>query len=202
MSETRPKAGTNLSYYQLESGHQIELTTQRGQVHCWAHNRWSGSGDGDGDGNGSSHTVALLKAKEVSKRPLTRAIHAEDLQLNKYDGAKRVSFDDLAGVLSLLFENGHTLTIHPAVTNYCDQLVAWFSFPDPASRYPSDWAEIRSEIYARDDYTCQNCGATGADTTLHAHHSTPVSRGGGHDPANLNTLCKSCHQAAHPHIQF
>jgi len=69
--------------------------------------------------------------------------------------------------------------------------------------YPSDWGSRRKQVYKRDDYTCQNCGATGGskgDNELHAHHIVPKSSGGVHDLSNLKTLCEDCHQAVHTSV--
>ncbi|WP_336339415.1 HNH endonuclease [Haloarcula brevis] len=66
--------------------------------------------------------------------------------------------------------------------------------------YPSDWGSRRKEVYRRDDFTCQNCGAVGGprgDAELHAHHIVPKSKGGTHNTSNLKTLCKDCHDAIH-----
>jgi len=66
--------------------------------------------------------------------------------------------------------------------------------------YPSDWGSRRKEVYQRDDYTCQNCGAQGGPrgtAELHAHHIVPKSKGGTHSTSNLKTLCKECHNAIH-----
>lgn len=66
--------------------------------------------------------------------------------------------------------------------------------------YPSDWDSRRRELYQRDEYTCQNCGARGGrhgDAELHAHHIVPISKGGTNKPSNLKTVCKECHDAIH-----
>ena len=66
--------------------------------------------------------------------------------------------------------------------------------------YSSDWDARRREVYKRDDYTCQNCGAQGGpngDAELHAHHIVPKSKGGTHKKTNLKTVCKECHDAIH-----
>jgi hypothetical protein len=52
---------------------------------------------------------------------------------------------------------------------------------------------LRMDILARDEYTCQICGAsrsTGA--ILEIDHIHPVSRGGTNDPGNLQVLCREC----------
>lgn len=70
--------------------------------------------------------------------------------------------------------------------------------------YPSDWASRRKQVYRRDNYTCQNCGAKGGPkggVELHAHHVVPVSKGGSHKVSNLTTVCKECHDAIHGNHQ-
>lgn len=68
--------------------------------------------------------------------------------------------------------------------------------------YPPDWENRRKQVYERDGYTCQECGALGGSwgsNELHAHHIQPISRGGSHDLSNLKTLCKDCHEELHGH---
>lgn len=69
-----------------------------------------------------------------------------------------------------------------------------------SSEYPSDWESRRRNVYSRDNYTCQNCGANGGtrgSAELHAHHIVPKSKGGSHKKSNLVTLCRECHGAIH-----
>lgn len=64
------------------------------------------------------------------------------------------------------------------------------------TRYPADWDQRRRRVYRRDDYTCQHCGDRGGpygNAELHADHIRPKSHGGSHDYANLQTLCRPCH---------
>jgi len=55
----------------------------------------------------------------------------------------------------------------------------------------------RKAIFDRDDYTCQDCGAT--DKMLNAHHLKPaaVYPSLRHDLANGITLCYECHDRRH-----
>lgn len=62
--------------------------------------------------------------------------------------------------------------------------------------YPDDWDDRRKQVLERDRYECQECGAT--NRTLHVHHITPISEGGGHRLSNLEALCESCHAEEHP----
>lgn len=48
---------------------------------------------------------------------------------------------------------------------------------------------LRWEIFERDNFTCQRCGAR---RWLRVDHIYPESLGGTLDPSNLQTLCRSC----------
>lgn len=77
------------------------------------------------------------------------------------------------------------------------------SSPDD-NRYPLDWDSRRREVYSRDGFTCQNCGAKGGprgSAELQAHHIVPISDGGSHQKSNLTTLCRQCHDAIHGNSQ-
>ena len=66
--------------------------------------------------------------------------------------------------------------------------------------YPNDWNSRRRDVYRRDNYTCQNCGAKGGsrgEAELHAHHVVPKRKGGSNDISNLTTVCVDCHKAIH-----
>lgn len=52
--------------------------------------------------------------------------------------------------------------------------------------------KTRFEIFKRDSFSCQYCGATPPSVTLHVDHIHPVSKGGGNENSNLVTSCSSC----------
>jgi 5-methylcytosine-specific restriction endonuclease McrA len=54
---------------------------------------------------------------------------------------------------------------------------------------PSDWLDLRDEVFERDLYACVYCGS-GRD--LYCDHVNPVALGGSHDIANLVTSCAAC----------
>ena len=56
-----------------------------------------------------------------------------------------------------------------------------------------EWAELRAEIFRRDDYTCQYCGKRGVK--LECDHVFPFSLGGQSTPENLVTACMSCNRS-------
>ena len=52
--------------------------------------------------------------------------------------------------------------------------------------------KIRFEVFKRDSFTCQYCGAQAPDVILHADHIQPVAGGGTNDLLNLVTSCAQC----------
>ena len=50
----------------------------------------------------------------------------------------------------------------------------------------------RFEIFKRDFFTCQYCGATPPSVVLHVDHIHPVADGGGNEEHNLVTACEAC----------
>jgi len=51
---------------------------------------------------------------------------------------------------------------------------------------------IRFEVFKRDSFKCQYCGASAPDVLLHIDHIEPVSKGGDNNITNLITSCASC----------
>jgi hypothetical protein len=53
---------------------------------------------------------------------------------------------------------------------------------------------IRFEIFKRDDFTCQYCGAHPPEVMLEVDHIDPVSLGGVDEEDNLITACFNCNR--------
>ena len=54
-------------------------------------------------------------------------------------------------------------------------------------------SELREQIKARDNYTCQKCGKYMPDEVgLHIDHIIPIAKGGKSIPSNLRVLCSRC----------
>lgn len=51
---------------------------------------------------------------------------------------------------------------------------------------------VRFEVFKRDSFTCQYCGAQAPEAVLHVDHIKPVSNGGDNSIINLVTSCVSC----------
>lgn len=54
--------------------------------------------------------------------------------------------------------------------------------------------KTRFEVFKRDGFSCQYCGATPPAVVLHVDHVDPVANGGQNDMDNLVTACESCNQ--------
>lgn len=50
----------------------------------------------------------------------------------------------------------------------------------------------RFEIFKRDNFTCQYCGAQPPTVILHVDHILAVANGGGNEDENLTTACEGC----------
>lgn len=53
---------------------------------------------------------------------------------------------------------------------------------------------VRFEVFKRDKFTCQYCGASAPDVILEVDHLKPVSKGGTNDLLNLVTSCRDCNR--------
>jgi 5-methylcytosine-specific restriction enzyme A len=72
--------------------------------------------------------------------------------------------------------------------------------------YGAAWERIRLAILQRDRYLCQECkrqgrftqlvvGNRAASNSARVDHIVPKARGGTNDEANLEALCRLCHDA-------
>ena len=55
-------------------------------------------------------------------------------------------------------------------------------------------SKLRFEVFRRDKFVCQYCGACGPNVELEIDHIIPVSRGGTDDKDNLKTACFDCNR--------
>lgn len=54
--------------------------------------------------------------------------------------------------------------------------------------------KLRFDVFRRDKFVCQYCGACGPDVELEVDHIIPVSRGGTDEMSNLKTACFNCNR--------
>ena len=52
--------------------------------------------------------------------------------------------------------------------------------------------KTRFEVFKRDGFACQYCGAHPPQAILHVDHIVPVAEGGGNEDTNLVTACDHC----------
>lgn len=52
--------------------------------------------------------------------------------------------------------------------------------------------KLRFDVFKRDGFACQYCGATPPAVVLHVDHIDPVANGGGNHIDNLTTACEPC----------
>jgi len=65
-----------------------------------------------------------------------------------------------------------------------------------AKGYGTAWDKLRETILRRDNGLCQACLAEGRVTpATHVDHIMPKAKGGTDDPANLQSMCATCHHA-------
>ena len=53
---------------------------------------------------------------------------------------------------------------------------------------------VRFEVFKRDKFTCQYCGASAPEVLLEVDHIKPVAKGGTDDMLNLVTACRACNR--------
>lgn len=97
--------------------------------------------------------------------------------------------------IGLLQDNGYPFKWENLVILYVfddDYQDYWFRKKKPRQRTHIPRG-LRHEVFKRDNYTCQECGATKEDgAKLHIDHIIPVSKGGTDELDNLQTLCDKC----------
>lgn len=52
--------------------------------------------------------------------------------------------------------------------------------------------KIRFEVFKRDSFTCQYCGASAPEAILQVDHIDPISKGGEDEMVNYITACQAC----------
>ena len=112
------------------------------------------------------------------------------------DWKKRSPSGGCKHILKVKLENGMVEPLRSEETNY--------NPPQNRSQsnYPKGWKSLSEKTKKRDYWECQRCGSMGGpegDSTLHAHHILPKSKGGEDQIENLITVCHECHEQIHGH---
>ena len=130
------------------------------------------------------------------------------LEVNSYRKIRWLSAETIGtGVVDLpptyLETFGCWLTFRP---EFVSQLRANGLWNADANQYGAGWAALKRRILMRDGYRCRVCGTSGDETKLHVHHIQPFKffedAEKANAPANLITLCPSCHQQAEANVRL
>ena len=69
---------------------------------------------------------------------------------------------------------------------------------DQTKREPTGLS-LRYKVMKRDGFKCVLCGKTKKESILEIDHIIPVSKGGGNNLKNLQTLCFDCNRGKRDH---
>ena len=103
---------------------------------------------------------------------------------------------------SELLTTGYWLTLAEGAIERLRAAGSWTNDPND---YGPGWARLRDLIRARDDYTCQVCGAPEDGRQHDVHHKIPFRAfpmpEEANRPSNLTTLCHSCHRKVEQNVR-
>ena len=92
---------------------------------------------------------------------------------------------------------GYWVTLEEAAIQRLRQRGLWTNDPN---EYGANWPAVRDTVRARDNFTCQVCGAAENGRSHDIHHKQPfrsfTSVKEANRPENLITLCPNCHRRA------
>lgn len=103
-----------------------------------------------------------------------------------------VDLRDIARLLETVFR---TARVAPEERLHRPPAVAIYSGgqgEDMATKRKAISKKTRFEVFKRDGFKCQYCGAAAPDVLLEIDHIQPVSMDGAHDILNFLTACKGC----------
>ena len=130
------------------------------------------------------------------------------LEVNSYRKIRWFSAETIGtGVVDLpptfLETSGCWLTFTP---DFVDQLREEKLWNADANQYGAGWNALKRRILMRDGHRCRACGTEGDDNKLHVHHIKPFKTFEDMElanaPANLITLCPSCHRQAEQNVRL
>lgn len=140
---------------------------------------------------GDTYTIIYLKLQLLSLK---------DEGALFYEGVEPTFYEEMALALDEDEENVKaTLNVlhEIGLIEILDDKVRVFKVQDTRNRQTKEYKKWRNDVFKRDKYTCQKCGAIGVH--LQAHHIKqwayyPKER---YKIENGVTLCKECHKKLH-----
>jgi DEAD/DEAH box helicase domain-containing protein len=102
-----------------------------------------------------------------------------------------------------LITTGYWVSLSEETVSRLREMGAWTNDPN---NYGPGWPQIRDRVRARDQYTCQVCGALETNRQHDVHHKVPFRAFTSFVEANrldnLTTLCPSCHHKVEQNVRM
>jgi DEAD/DEAH box helicase domain-containing protein len=102
-----------------------------------------------------------------------------------------------------LMTTGYWISLSEETVVRLREAGVWSNDPN---NYGPDWFRIRDQVRARDQYTCQVCGAVETNRQHDVHHKIPFRAFTSYVEANrlenLTTLCPSCHHQVEQNVRM
>jgi DEAD/DEAH box helicase domain-containing protein len=102
-----------------------------------------------------------------------------------------------------LMTTGYWVSLSEETISHLREMGAWTNDPN---HYGPGWSQIRDRVRARDNYTCQVCGAVETNRQHDVHHKVPFRAFTSFVEANrldnLTTLCPSCHHKVEQNVRM
>jgi len=126
-------------------------------------------------------------------------VHGGRVVVVKILGADKISVNrgDLTPELqAYLLANKAAIIAAATVADPLDSRFSW-ERPNNSQRRTREYIDWRTNVFTRDDFTCQICGQVGGN--LNAHHIKPFAKYKKlrFELTNGITLCESCHRKVH-----
>jgi len=98
---------------------------------------------------------------------------------------------------------GYWIALSKSTTALLKDKLLWNAEPND---YGPEWNALRGRVIRRDGGTCQVCGTSGVERSLHVHHIQPFKSFPNRETANqiqnLITLCPDCHHQAEIRVRI
>ena len=102
-----------------------------------------------------------------------------------------------------LMTTGYWVSLSEETISRLREMGAWTNDPN---HYGPGWSQTRDRVRARDNYTCQVCGAVETNRQHDVHHKVPFRAFTSFLEANrldnLTTLCPSCHHKVEQNVRM
>jgi DEAD/DEAH box helicase domain-containing protein len=152
-------------------------------------------------------TLSLLDVMEASPQSgrawgeVQVTTHVTGFRKKRWLSNERLGEEALSLPPNEMQTTAYWLTISPETVRALSADGLWTNAPND---YGPDWQETRQKVRARDQFTCQVCGAPERGREHDVHHKIPfrtfrtesgtIERARANQVSNLVTLCRECHR--------